>query len=106
LAIVTLADPSSNSTLDIGTGVPVAYRWTAGKTGAVSTSTDKVIRLSESDYCFGQGPLTIRLDHVDVAHPVHYAGDTWYRVEGVQFTGTGVEVGKRELLVRRRRLQQ
>jgi hypothetical protein len=70
----------------------------------VNASAGKVIRLSEADYCFGQGPLTIRLDHVDIAHPIEYAGDTWYRVEGARVDGNGVEIGRCEILVRRRRL--
>jgi len=71
----------------------------------VTTPAGNVIRLSESDYCFGQGPLTIRLDHIDRANPVRYAGDTWYRVEGMQVATNGAEIGRREVLVRRRRLQ-
>jgi hypothetical protein len=84
--------------------VRLAWRCSADDTGRVSTTAGKVIRLSESDYCFGQGPLTIRLDHVDRANPVRYAGDTWYRVEGVQMTANGIEIGRCEVLVRTRRL--
>ena len=76
----------------------------ARDTGGVSASVGKVIRLSEPDYCYGQGPLTIRLLLVDRAHPVRYDGDIWYRVEGVQLGRNGVEVGRRDILVRGRRL--
>jgi hypothetical protein len=72
----------------------------------VNASAGKVIRLIESDYCFGQGPLTIRLDHIDSEHPIQYADDTWYRVEGVRVDGNGMEHGRCEVLVRRRRLHQ
>jgi hypothetical protein len=70
----------------------------------VSASVGKIIRLSEPDYCYGQGPLTIRLVLVDRAHPVRYAGDIWYRVDGVQIGRNGVEVGRRHVLVRASRL--
>jgi hypothetical protein len=79
---------------------PTAARDTEG----VFASVGKVIRLSEPDYCYGRGPLTIRLELVDRAHPVRYDGDIWYRVEGVQIGSNGTDVGRRDLLVRGSRL--
>jgi hypothetical protein len=70
----------------------------------MTASAGKVIQLGEPDYCYGRGPLTIRVDRVDLANPISYDGETWYRVEGVQLGGNGVEVGRREVLVRGRRL--
>jgi hypothetical protein len=82
----------------------MSYLRFARQTEGVTASAGKVIRLSEPDYCYGLGPLTIRLDRIDRAHPVHYDGETWYHVEGVQLGSNGVEIGRRQLLVRGRRL--
>ena len=69
-------------------------------------SPGNVIRLNEPDYCYGRGPLTIRLDRIDRAHPVHYDGDIWFSVEGVQLGSNGAELGRREVLVRGSRLRR
>lgn len=79
-------------------------RYAVGDTGEMDAAAGRVLLLGEPDYCYGEGPLRIRVDRVDRANPVRYDGDTWYRVEGVQIGSTGVEVGRREVLVRGRRL--
>ena len=58
----------------------------------------------EADYRYGLGTLTLRVERVDRTCPDSYDGDTWYRVEGVQVGGTGVDIGPREVLVRATRL--
>jgi hypothetical protein len=60
--------------------------------------------IPEADYCYGRGPLKIRVDWIDRADPVRYDGENWYRVQGVQLSSTGAEIGRREILVRGRRL--
>ena len=82
----------------------MSHRRTDGETEEVSAWVGKVIRLSEPDYCYGQGSLTIRLERVDRAHPVQYDGDTWYHARGVQIGYNGAEIGRREVLIRGRRL--
>jgi hypothetical protein len=58
----------------------------------------------EADYCYGTGPLTLRIDRIDWANPVQYDNDTWYYVDGVEMTSGGTERGRRRVLVRGRRL--
>jgi hypothetical protein len=53
---------------------------------------------------YGAGPLALRIDHVDHAHPVRYEGETWLRVEGMQVNTGGADIGRRSALVRARRL--
>lgn len=61
--------------------------------------------LAEDDYCWGSGPLRIRVEKVD-PEPVQYHGDVFYQVEGVQLSTTGAEIGRRQALVRGRQLQR
>jgi hypothetical protein len=61
--------------------------------------------LAEEDYCYGSGPIRIRVEKIDRV-PVDYHGEAFYRVEGVQLNATGAEVARREILVRGRRLQR
>lgn len=37
----------------------------------------------EADYCFGVGPLALRLQRVKWSNPVPFEGDTWLEVEGI-----------------------
>ena len=60
------------------------------------------LRLLDRDYCYGLGPVEIRVEHIDRANPVRYDGDTFYRVEGMQIGHNGAEVGRLEVLVRSR----
>jgi len=59
---------------------------------------------AEADYCYGVGPLTIKVDRVEWDRPVPYEGDTWLEVEGVVIDPTGREGARRQVLVRARRL--
>jgi hypothetical protein len=61
-------------------------------------------RFDQSDYCFGAGPLWLRIEHVDWANPVSYDNDIWYTVDGVEMSSTGQEVGRRQTLIRATRL--
>jgi hypothetical protein len=65
-----------------------------------------ILMLAEPDYLYGAGRLILRVEHVDRAHPISYDNEDWYTVRGVQISGTGVEVGDREVVVRGRRLIQ
>jgi hypothetical protein len=67
-------------------------------------SAGYVVVLLEPDYAYGTGQLRLRVEHVDRAHPVDYHGDTWFQVQGVQLSIAGAELGRREVLVRSRRL--
>jgi hypothetical protein len=55
-------------------------------------------------WCYGQGPIRVRVERIDRANPVRYDGENFYRVEGMQVSPTGAELGRREVLVCGRRL--
>ena len=59
---------------------------------------------AESDYCYGVGPLTLKVDRVAWDRPVPYEGDTWLEVEGLVIDASGHEGARRLVLVRARRL--
>ena len=59
------------------------------KLAGMAESSARVVVLAESDYCYGRGQLTLRIARVDYAHPIHYYGDTFYGVHGVQLSRTG-----------------
>ena len=65
---------------------------------------ERVLVLSEADYRYGAGPLRIRVERIDRANPARYDGEVWYPIEGVQITGDGADVRRREVLVRATRL--
>jgi hypothetical protein len=58
----------------------------------------------ETDYCYGIGPLVIRVDRVEWTKPVPYEGDTWLEVEGVVVDPAGRTGARRQVLVRAERL--
>jgi hypothetical protein len=58
----------------------------------------------EPDYCYGTGPLTMRVEHIDWTKPVQYDGEAWYEVVGIEVASDGRELGRRRVLVRGRRL--
>lgn len=58
----------------------------------------------EEDYCFGSGPLRLRVERVHWDNPVEYRGDLWYEVDGVEISSLGQRVGPRRVLIRARRL--
>jgi hypothetical protein len=68
------------------------------------TAAGKVMSIAEPDYQYGVGALRLRVERVDRTNPVRYDGENWYRVEGVQLSASGTEIGPRTVLVRGRRL--
>ena len=70
----------------------------------MTAPTGRVLTFAEPDYQYGAGPLKLRVEHIDRANPVRYDGENWYRVDGVQISGNGAELGRRQVLVRGRRL--
>ena len=63
-----------------------------------------VTEFAESDYCYGAGPLLMRVEHIDWNRPVLYDNENFYTVEGVEMAADGREIGRRQALVRGRRL--
>jgi hypothetical protein len=59
---------------------------------------------AETDYCYGQGTLTMKVDRIDWDRPVPYEGDTWLEVEGVIIDRDGHPGARRQVLVRAGRL--
>ena len=59
-------------------------------------------QFDEADYCFGSGPLRLRVERVHWDHPVEYRGDLWYEVDGVEISNLGQHVGRRSVLIRAR----
>ena len=55
---------------------------------------------AECDYCYGIGPLALKVDRVEWHKPVPYEGDTWLEVEGVVIDQAGREGARRQVLVR------
>jgi hypothetical protein len=58
----------------------------------------------EADYCYGIGPLRLRVERVEWAKPVPYDGDTWFEVEGTVIDKSGQDGPRRQVLVRAGRL--
>jgi hypothetical protein len=63
-----------------------------------------VLEFAESDYCYGTGPLLMRVEHIDWNRPVLYDNENFYQVDGIEITSDGREIGRRQALVRGRRL--
>ena len=63
-----------------------------------------VSHFAETDYCYGTGGLSLRVERVDWNRPIQRDGENWYEVEGVEVTAVGREIGRRQALVRGRRL--
>ena len=63
-----------------------------------------VLEFAESDYCYGTGPLLMRVEHIDWNRPVLYDNENFYQVDGVEMAADGREIGRRQALVRGRRL--
>jgi hypothetical protein len=59
---------------------------------------------AEVDYCYGTGPLRLRVQRIAWETPTLYDGETWYQVQGVEVLPNGTEGGQRQVLVRGRRL--
>ena len=63
-----------------------------------------VHEFAETDYCYGVGALTIKIDRVGWDRPVPHDGDTWLEVEGIVLDRAGREGVRRHVLVRACRL--
>ena len=63
-----------------------------------------VSEFAETDYCYGVGPLTLKIDRVGWDRPVPHEGDTWLEVEGVVLDRSGREGVRRQVLIRACRL--
>jgi hypothetical protein len=61
-------------------------------------------QFAQEDYCFGSGPLWLRVERVHWDTPVEYDNDRWYEVDGVELTSTGQDIGRRRVLIRAQRL--
>ncbi|MFC7534551.1 hypothetical protein [Actinoplanes sp. GCM10030250] len=62
------------------------------------------LQFDEEDYCFGSGPLLLRVERVLWDSPVEYHGELWYEVDGVEVSSVGQHVGRRRVLIRAQRL--
>jgi hypothetical protein len=72
-------------------------RGPSGKPGPIGT-------FAEPDYRFGAGPLRMRIERVDWAHPIVQDGENWYEVHGIELSSDGREIGRRQAVVRGSRL--
>jgi hypothetical protein len=70
----------------------------------LSVPRRRVHEFDEVDYCYGIGPLTLKVDRVGWDRPVPYEGDTWLEVEGIVIDPAGHEGVRRHVLVRAQRL--
>ena len=59
-----------------------------------------VYEFAESDYCYGVGPIRLRLVRVDWDKPIPHEDDTWLGVRAVVVDRAGREVAVREMLIR------
>ena len=59
---------------------------------------------AESDYCYGIGPIRLRLERVNWAQPIPHEGDYWLGVRGVVIDRSGREGAVREMLIRAARV--
>jgi hypothetical protein len=75
-----------------------ARRATRARDGRPARSPGKLLSMAvppgayvfaEADYMYGVGPLTLRIERIDHAHPVHYERDIWLQVDGVQLDYRG-----------------
>ncbi|MDT5041897.1 MAG: hypothetical protein QOE51_2882 [Actinoplanes sp.] len=66
----------------------------------LSAPAGQVYVFAECDYCYGIGPLALRVARVEWHRPVPLEGDTWLEVEGVVIDPSGHEGPRRQVLVR------
>ncbi|MEV0899729.1 hypothetical protein [Actinoplanes sp. NPDC049802] len=59
-----------------------------------------VYEFAESDYCYGIGPIRVRLVRVNRARPIPHEGDVWLGVRAIVIDRFGREGAVREMLVR------
>jgi hypothetical protein len=60
----------------------------------MAVAAGKLITIQDADYVYGTGDLRLRAKRVDRTNPVTYLGEIWFRVEGVQLTASGAEIGR------------
>lgn len=72
--------------------------------GLLQRAETPVREFAETDYCYGVGPLTIRIDRVGWDRPVPHEGGTWLEVEGIVVDPGGQDGVRRQVLVRAERL--
>lgn len=70
----------------------------------MSGPSGSVLVFAEPDYCYGVGPLTLRVEKIDWSRPVWYDDENWYQVVGVEVDPSGRDRGRRQVLVRARKL--
>jgi hypothetical protein len=70
----------------------------------MTASAGRVLTFGEPDYRYGVGPLTLRVERIDRHNPASLDGELWYPVVGVQIGRGDAELGRREVLVRAKRL--
>ncbi|PRX20365.1 hypothetical protein CLV67_108163 [Actinoplanes italicus] len=59
-----------------------------------------VYEFAESDYCYGIGPIRLRLEWVNWSQPIPHEGDYWLGVRGVVIDQYGQDGAVREMLIR------
>jgi hypothetical protein len=64
-----------------------------------SPPTPATVTFRESDYPYGAGPLTMRLERIDRSRPIRLDGEDWYLVAGVEIGWNGADLDRREVLV-------
>jgi len=72
----------------------------------VGVADRMVHEFAEADYCYGVGPLTMKVDRVSWGRPVPHDGDTWLEVEGTVIDPAGRDSDRRHVLVRAGRLPE
>ncbi|MFF0375471.1 hypothetical protein [Actinoplanes missouriensis] len=63
-----------------------------------------VCEFAEADYCYGIGPIRLRVLSADLSTPIPHDGDTWFGVRGVVVDRAGRAGEVREMLIRAGRL--
>ena len=58
-----------------------------------------ILRIAETDYCYGNGPLTLRITRMG-ADPADYPALEWLGLTGVELGPDGAEGPLRHVLVR------
>ncbi|MDR7273483.1 hypothetical protein [Catenuloplanes atrovinosus] len=58
-----------------------------------------ILRIAQTDYCYGNGPLTLRITRLG-ADPAAYPALEWLGLTGVELTPDGAEGDVRHVLVR------
>ncbi|WP_231956816.1 MULTISPECIES: hypothetical protein [unclassified Actinoplanes] len=59
-----------------------------------------VHEFAEADYCYGIGPIRLRVVRVDRHRPIPHEGEVWLAVQGIVVDPDGREGAVREVLIR------